>query len=88
MAELIANCREITNITLNIRRTDDEQYSQVFLSLTNNSYTVIPDAEGQYELWITVTNNEGYSSDSERHMMNVAGKFAYDTYNRDYCFVE
>ena len=51
------------------------QPSQVDLNLSNNKYTIKPKEEGKYEIWITVTNNEGYSSDSEKYAINIKSMF-------------
>ena len=53
--------------------TEDGNFSQVALSLTDNAYTIIPNTEGRYEIWVTATNNEGYSSDSEMYTVEING---------------
>ncbi|KAK2143473.1 hypothetical protein LSH36_839g05111 [Paralvinella palmiformis] len=69
--ELIPNCEEVTNISLKYELTEDDHYSYAVLSLIENTYTIIPDIDGEYQIWITVTNNEGYSSDSEKHTISI-----------------
>ena len=49
------------------------EYSRVTILPNDTIYTIIPDKEAQYVVYMTVTNNEGYSSDSEEHTINIIG---------------
>ncbi|KAK2159425.1 hypothetical protein LSH36_153g00013 [Paralvinella palmiformis] len=71
VGDLNPNCDRITNITLNYHMMGCHEYSRVTILPNETIYTIIPDKEAQYVVYMTVTNNEGYSSDSEEHTINI-----------------
>ncbi|KAK2153787.1 hypothetical protein LSH36_286g02015, partial [Paralvinella palmiformis] len=71
VSDLNPNCDQINEVSLNYELTDGVKHSKIITSLTDNMATIVPEEVGQYQIWITVTNNEGYSSDSEKYTISI-----------------